>query len=148
MRTQKRNRQSMIYAVPAGTEPIYKRDESGEIIYEEIDGELVPVEVGEERMKYGDAVPFRGAIFAQLENAIMRAWGSDNTNNYAVLVVDKDKYPEIVNGTRIWRKSKVKLYEDGTVDGSSADYVVSGVLDEELNEDSYYLTKLDGGKRD
>ena len=147
MRTQLRNRQTMFYAVPNGTEPIYKRDESGEIIYEDIDGELVPVEVGEERVKYGDAIIFRGAIFSQLENAITRAWGSDS-NNYAVLVVDKDKYPDIVNGTRIWRKSKVVLYEDGTVDGSSADYLVSGVLDEELNEDSYYLTKLDGGKRD
>lgn len=148
MRTQKRNRQKMYYSSPIGTEPIYKLDANGHIVYEDIDGELIPVEIGEERTKYGAVKPLRGALAAQLENAIMRAWGSDNTNNYAILVVDKDKYPEITNGTRIWRKSKVSKYEDGSVDGSSADYLVSGVLDEELNEDSYYLTKLDGGSRD
>ena len=135
----------MWYALPNGTEPIYKLDADGNIMFEEIDGEQIPIEVGEERQVFTEPQAFRGAIFSQLENAIMRAYGSDDTNNYAVLVVDKDKYPDIVNGTRIWRKSKLGRNADGTIDGSTADYLVSGVLDEELNEDSYYLTKLGGG---
>lgn len=145
LRTQKRNRQKMYYAVPVGRVPKYKLDDNGEVIYMDIDGELVPVETGEYEEGFGKAVPFRGAIFSQLENAIVRAWGNDNTNNYAVLVVSKDAYPELKNGVRIWRNTKVKKDSTGKVDGSSADYIIAGTLTEELNEDSYYLKVLGGG---
>lgn len=147
MRTQRRNRQKMWYASPTGSKPVYKRDDDGNIVY--IDdglGEQIPVETGEYETEYTEPKVFRGAIFSQLENAIMRAWGS-NGNNYAVLVVTRDAYPNIVNGTRIWLKSRVELTEDRLADSSTADYEVDGVLDEELNETSYYLKKLEGGKR-
>lgn len=142
MRTQLRNRQTMFYATPNGTVPVYQRDDDGNIQYITVDGEQIPVETGEYEATFSSEVEFRGAIFSQLENAIVRAWGNDSSYNYAVLVTEKDAYPEICNGTRIWRKSKVSHKTDGTPDESGADYYVSGVLDEELNETSYYLTVL------
>lgn len=142
MRTQTRNRQRMFYATPNGSTPIYQRDENGNIQYITVDGKEIPIETGEYEPAFAAAVEFHGAIFSQLENAIVRAWGNDSSYNYAVLVTEKDAYPEICNGTRIWRKNEIKLKDSGMPDESSADYYVSGVLDEELNETSYYLTVL------
>lgn len=143
MRTQYRNRQKMWYSCPDGDAPIYELDENGDIKYIECDGEKIPVMTGETEPAYSEPVEFRGSIHSQLEDAIMRAWGSDS-KNYAILVVGKNSLLNLKNGCRIWRKSKIER-KNGRVDGSSADYEVSGVLDEELNEDSYYLKKLDGG---
>lgn len=159
MRTQSRNKQKMWYALPGENRTKYERDDDGNIIYESFedeetgnviyylddDGNKIPRDTGETEPTFLPPVSFCGAIFSQLENAIMRAWGSDNTNNYAVLVVPKNALPELRNGTRIWRKSAIKYKYDGLPDETSADYMVTGVLDEELNEDSYYLTKLDDG---
>lgn len=161
MRLQNRNKQEMYYSLPGIERPKYETDDDGNVIYESYkdsnghviyylddEGNKIPRETGETESSFSEPKSFRGSIFSQLENAIMRAWGSDNTNNYAVLVVTKNSLPTLKNGARIWRKSKIKRKSDGTVDETSADYLVSGVLDEELNEDSYYLTKLDGGTED
>lgn len=163
-RSGRRNRQLMYYSIPDGTTPLYETDSDGNIIYEFYEGEngekiyylddegnKIPRDTGEIVTHYSEEVPFNGSLSSQLENAIMRAWGSDNSKNYATLVLAKTATDfngnqiELTNGTRIWRKSTVKYMPDGSPDGGSADYVVSGVLDEELNETSYYLTKLDGG---
>lgn len=144
MRAQYRNKQRMWYSIPNGEAPIYERNEDGSIKYIEYEGGKIPVETGESEPAYTEPVEFRGSIHSQLEDAIMRAWGSDS-NNYAVLVVAKNALPDLKNGCRIWKKSEIAR-KDGRVDGSSADYEVAGVLDEELNEDSYYLRKLEGGE--
>lgn len=158
MMTQSRNRQKMWYALPGKNRPKYERDDDGNIIYESYEdedgneiyylddnGNKIPRDTGESEPTFLTPVPFKGSVFSQLESAIMRAWGPDNTDNYAVLVVPKNALPELRNGTRIWRKSEIKYKDDGTPDETSADYMIDGVLDEELNEDSYYLTKLDDG---
>lgn len=133
----------MWYALPNGKQPVYETDENGDIkFFVDEDGNKIPIETGEYEAVFGGIVEFKGAVFSQLENAIVRAWGNDNSNNYAVLVVGKNAVPELVNGARIWRKKPVEYKTDGSPDGSSAEYLVNGVLDEELNEDSYYLQKL------
>lgn len=142
MRTQRRNKQTMWYSLPNGKKPKYETDDNGNIIYDDIDGEKIPRETGEYEPSYSKPVKFKGAIFSQLENAIIRAWGNDNSNNYATLVVAKNALPDLVNGAKIWRKNKIKYKDDEvTPDESSAEYTVAGILDEELNEDSYYLQK-------
>lgn len=138
----------MYYAKPNGESPIYQTNIRGEIEYDD-DGN--PIETGETKPNYEEAVSFRGVIKSQLENAIMRAWGSDNSNNYAVLILSKNAVDKNGNaldfpiGTRIWKKNTVR-YIDGEVDGSSANYIVSGILDESQDETDYYLTKLDGSE--
>jgi len=144
VRTQRRNRQKLYYSIPLGRSPKYVKDDNGNIIYDAIDGISYPRETGEYEYSYGEPVLFYGAIFSQLENAIMRAWGSDNTNNYAVLVLRKGQIPNLVNGTRIWRRNTPITNTDGSVNVDNAEYLVNGELTEELNEDSYYLTILRG----
>lgn len=144
MRTLKRNKQKMWYSLQNGKDPIYKLDEDGNIVYiTDDEGNQVPVETGEYKISYTDPVEFKGYVGSQLENAIMRAWGSDNTNNFAVLVVDKKEKDEnntlldFQNGAIIWRKKAPVVPFDFT----TAEYTVDGVMDEELNETSYYLRK-------
>lgn len=149
MRTQRRNRQKMWYSVPGVQVPIYETDDDGNVIYIEVDGVQVPVSTGEHETGYSEPIEFRGAIFSQLENAIMRAWGSDNSNNYAVLVLAKGAKDvngneiKLPMGTKLWRTSQIK-YKASKVDVSSADYSVEGVMTEELNENSFYLQVLNG----
>lgn len=144
MRTLKRNKQKMWYSLQNGKVPIYKLDDDGNIVYiTDDEGNQVPVETGEYKIVYTDPVAFKGYVGSQLENAIMRAWGSDNTNNFAVLVVDKQEKDEnntlldFPNGSIIWRKKAPVVPFDFT----TAEYTVDGVMDEELNETSYYLRK-------
>lgn len=136
------NKQKMYYSIPIGKTPIYEKDEDGNIIYyTDSEGNQIPIETGEYETSYTKPVMFKGCVCSQLEDAITRAWGSDNSNNFAVLVLSKrakdenGKFIDFPNGTVIWRK-----YEP-TSDTTTADYIVDGVMDEELNETSYYLRK-------
>ena len=78
----------------------------------------------------------------------MRAWGSDSTNNYATLILAKHAKDSDGNklslpfGARIWLHSEIKTKPNGSPDENSADYQVSGIMNEALNETSYYLQVL------
>lgn len=143
MRTLKRNKQHLWYAVPTGKVPMYAKDEDGNIIYTtDLEGNSIPIETGEFEISYSTPTHFKGYVGSQLEDAITRAWGSDNTNNFAVLVLSKKEKDDdgnfiaFVNGTLIWNaKAPSEKSEE------NATYVVDGVMDEELNETSYYLRK-------
>lgn len=156
-RSCRRNRQKMWFSIPNGTEKVYETDNDGNIVYlhyESSDGEIVyyldedgnkiPNEVGEVA-SFSTPTFFYGQVSSQLENAIMRAWGSDNSNNYAVLTLAKrvkdaeGNYISFPNGTQIWRCKDIP--------SGQPDYIVSGVMTEELGEDSYYLTKFNGDNK-
>lgn len=142
-RMQRRNKQTMKYSLQGSTYPIYKKDDDGNIIYKDIDGNLEPVETGEYITGYEPTVDFCASINGRLHEAMVRAFGTDESNNYAQIVAEKNTLPFKI-GTRIWKKSEV-IYKDSEktiVDGDSADYVVRGILDESLNEDMFYLQKL------
>ena len=47
MRLLEKNKQNLKYALQVGEVPVYERDEDGNIIYIEIDGQKVPVETGD-----------------------------------------------------------------------------------------------------
>lgn len=135
----------MYYATQGLTVPVYELDEEGNIVYiTDDEGIQYPVETGEYKTTFNAPLPFKGAIFSQLKDGIMRAYGADNTNNYAVLVVDKKYNEGLKNGTRIWLHSAIGYNADGTVDENTADYRIDGVMVEELNETSFYLQVLSG----
>lgn len=123
MKALKRNKQTMYYSIPTGKTPII------------VDG----METGEYDESYAPPVKFEGCLGSQLKDALARSWGSDTSNNYAVLVISKAQkdengnYIDFPNGTLIWRSK--------TLPSGDADYTVDGVMDEELNENSYYLRK-------
>lgn len=151
----------MWYSYQVGKAPGYLRDENGDIQYESYvgaDGEVyfytddegkkIPKESGEMEVLYSNPVKFWGTITSQLKNAIMRAWGSDSTNNYATLILAKHAKDSDGNelnlpfGARIWLHSEIKTKPNGSPDENSADYRVSGIMNEALNETSYYLQVL------
>lgn len=151
----------MKYAYPVGKVPGYVRDEDGNIIYQSYtgadgkeyyylddDGNKIATESGEMETKYSDPVDFTGTITSQLKNAVMRAWGSDSTDNYATLVVAKNAkdssgdFLKLPFGARVWLKSEVKQNADGSININSADYQVNGILSESLHETAYYLQVL------
>lgn len=142
MRTLKRNRQKMFYSLAGAKAPVYELDEEGNIVYIEIDGVMTPVETGEFKTSYSKPEQFWGTLASQLENAIVRAWGNDSSNNYAVLIVGKHELDFFENGTRIWLYSPIRYNADGTVNEDSADYEVAGIMREELHETSFYLQVL------
>ena len=133
----------MFYSQRIGWQEEYELDEDGNIKTMEIDGEIVPVKTGEKKLTYGDVVEFYANINGKLNDAIVRAFGVDNSDNHAQITADKDEFPFVV-GTRIWLKSDVKYIDASKtiVDQDSADYEVRGVLREGLNEDMFYLVVL------
>ena len=140
MRAMEKNKQKMKYSIRLGKHPVYKKDKQGNIVYMTIQGEQVPQEIGYED-DYADIVDFEANINGRLHEAMVRAFGTDNSKSYAQIVCAKNSLPLDI-GTRVWRTSEVKYKADGSVDETSADYVVRGKLTEGLNEDMYYLQVL------
>lgn len=128
MRTPRKARQPLIYALIIGKEPIYERDENGNIIYRIIGGEKVPKTTGGKRDIYSTPVTFYNTISGDLSQNELQAFGTQN-NASAKMTYRREQYP-FKTGTIIWKNSEVKFLEDGTPDPTSADYRVIGVMTE------------------
>lgn len=141
MRTLKRNKQKMYYAVPLSSSPIYERDDNGNIIYYvDDDGESQPLETGEYKDGFSEPRQFYGNISGQLKQTLLSEFGVINSPNYAKLLVDKGEFNFVV-GTLIWKNTEPQYDEDNEVEQGSADYSILGVIDEFINEDTYFLHK-------
>lgn len=128
MRTPRRTKQPLIYALLKRKEPIYERDENGEIIYRIIGGEKVPKTSGQDRDIYSSPVTFYNTISGDLSENELQAFGTQN-NASAKMTYKREQYP-FKTGTLIWKSSEVQFLEDGTPDPTSADYRVIGVMTE------------------
>ncbi len=133
------NRQKMYYARQIGKVPIYQTDEHGDIEYIIVDGQSVPIETGESTMGYDNPVPFYSSISNKLSESLIKEFGVDNSTNFVQIVDDRGTLPLSV-GDLIWKRSEVK-YKNGTVDGTSCDYIVKGVADEGLTVDLFLLQR-------
>ena len=142
MRTLRKNRQRMFYSLYKSAEPIYEKDEDGNIKYMEIDGVQVPIEVGTREAHYDTPVEFKANIHSELNEMHVKSYGVDQSSIYSEIIVEKGKLPLKI-GTIIWRESEI-IYEDEeqtTPKQSSADYTVKGVMTEALHEDYYLLQR-------
>lgn len=128
MRTPRRIKQPLIYALIKGKAPIYERDENGNIVYRIIAGEKVPKTTGGKRDVYSDPITFYNSISGDLSENELMAFGTQN-NASAKLTYKRDQYP-FRTGTLIWKNSEVRFLDDGTPDPTSADYRVMGVMTE------------------
>ena len=122
MRDLKKNQQLLYYSVYSDEIKVYQRDEDGNIVYIEVDGEQIPVEIGTVA-GYNNPVSFCANIAIE-----------------AVLVTT-DKSLPISETSRIWHTSEPQYDSDGMVDGDSADYSVLAVKPS-LNGMKYLLKKL------
>ena len=120
--------QPMKYSLQDGRVPIYERDENGDIVYIEVDGEKIPVETGEYETGYSAPVDFMGNISMSGGEAEAKEFGMDIGDFDAVIVLEKDAVP-LTETSIIWHTSPVKYKDEQNtiVDSKSADYAVKRV---------------------
>ena len=137
-----KNKQDLKYALQVGEVPIYERDEEGNIIYIDVDGQKVPVETGETEIGYDKPVDFRGNIAMSGGEAEAKSFGVDISEYDAVLLMEKDRIP-IDETSLIWHMSEVKYADEQNtiVDKKSADYTVKRVQPS-LNFTRYLLKRV------
>lgn len=137
-----KNKQDLKYALQVGEVPIYERDEEGNIIYIDVDGQKVPVETGETEIGYGKTVDFRGNIAMSGGEAEAKSFGVDISEYDAVLLMEKDKIP-IDETSLIWHMSEVEYIDEQNtmVDRKSADYSIKRVQPS-LNFTRYLLKRI------
>lgn len=146
MRTVKKNRQKMFYALYTHSTPVYELDDEGKPIIDYIDddGNIYYRETGTEEPHYASPVEFRGEITSSLNELHAREYGVDQSSIYSEIMVEKNKLPkEFGFGTKIWRTSEI-VWEDEENQiplGSSADYTVNGIMTEFIDYDWYLLQR-------
>ena len=142
MRNLKKNKQTMYYALLNKTQPVYERDELGNIIYIEIDGVQVPVETGDTELVYSEPVKFKGNISTSGGESKETEYGIDSTDYDAVLMMMKNDLP-ITETSIIWHTSNIgyKDKDKTIIDDKSADYVVKK-RSPSLNQFKYLLGKV------
>lgn len=117
----------MFYALKGEPQPIYERDENGDIIYLLVGGEEVPKETGETSNGIEEPVPFKNSIGSSLTQDEIEAFGVQG-KDLATMTYKRGEYPFKV-GTLIWLNSEVRRLDNGNIDEGSADYVIAGIKD-------------------
>lgn len=141
MRLSRRDKQRMYYSLFANAKDEYERDENGDIVYVEVDGEQVPVELGVKSPSYQKPVQFFSSISSNLNEMHIKSYGVDASSIYSELCVEKGYLPRLTIGSLIWRDNEIEWEDkDKTIPkASSADYTVMGIMREPLTEDFYLL---------
>ncbi|MFR4125064.1 hypothetical protein [[Ruminococcus] torques] len=142
MRLLEKNKQNLKYALQVGEVPVYERDEDGNIIYIEVDGQKVPVETGETEPGYSNPIDFRGNIAMSGGEAEAKSFGVDISEYDAILLMEKNRIP-IDETSLIWHTSKVRYIDEQNtiVDRKSADYSIKRVQPS-LNFTRYLLKRI------
>jgi hypothetical protein len=137
----------MKYSLFNSSTPEYERDEQGNIVYIDVDGQQVPSETGEEIPAYATPVDFKASISSELNEMHVKSYGVDQSSIYAELVTEKNHVP-ITVGTLIWVKSPVEWEDVGQTipKAESADYTVVGLMDENMYCDMYLLQRKSNEK--
>lgn len=125
MRTARRVKQKMYYALKGDPQPIYERDENGDIIYLIIGGEAVPKESGSNTNGIEEPVEIFNSIGSQLTQDELEAFGAQG-RTLASMTYRCGEYPFEI-GTLIWLNSEIRRTENNEVDEGSADFVVAGI---------------------
>ena len=142
MRLLEKNKQNLKYALQVGEVPVYERDEDGNILYIEVDGQKVPVETGETEPGYSNPIDFRGNIAMSGGEAEAKSFGVDISEYDAILLMEKNRIP-IDETSLIWHTSKVRYIDEQNtiVDRKSADYSIKRVQPS-LNFTRYLLKRI------
>lgn len=141
MRSLKKNKQSLYYAIYEGKKTIYRRDEEGNIVY--ADDELkTPVEAGE-LPSYGKPIPFKANVSAGKGSAHEDVFGKEI--DYTKIISTTDISLPIDELSLIWFESSPMLLADGSADSNSADYKVTAIA-KSLNNISIAIKLLPKGK--
>lgn len=142
MRTLTRNKQTLYFSHQLGMQPVYERDEDGNIKTIEIDGELIPVETGDTEMTYSEPQEIKGNIALSGGEVKPVEFGIDESAYDAILVVNKNE-PVLTETSLIWFKSPLvyKDMDETEIEPNSADYRVTRVSPS-INVSKYLLQKV------
>lgn len=122
MRSLKKNMQKLYYSLYSKQITIYEKNENGEIIYDEIDGEKYPRIIAE-KAGYSKPIPFDINISAGKGTAQAKVFGTDVDFTRSISTTDLTL--PIDELSLVWIESEPKCLEDGTADPNSADYKVA-----------------------
>lgn len=142
MRSLKKNQQNLWYSTYADQITEYYRDSGGNIIYDEIDGNLIP-RIKNERAGYNNPVSFYANISMSGGEANQAEYGYD-LGSYEAVLVTTDKTLPLDELSLIWHTTEPLIGSDGIVDESTADYSVIAVK-QSLNSVKYLLKKVAKG---
>ena len=136
MRTLQRNKSKLYYSLYKESETAYLLDENGNIVYEEVDGEQVPVETGSNPPTYNTPVSFDGYIQFKGGEEEAMAFGVSVGSYTHILIMRKDEIP-------IDETSLIFDHEpQGEITENTADYKVYRVAPS-LNFVTYLLKSVD-----
>ena len=135
MRTLRRNKTKLWYSLYKGKEVAYLKDENGQIIFEDIDGEQVPIETGYNPPTYQAPVEFGGYIQFSGGEGEAESFGVSADSYSHILIMRKDEIP-------IDETSLIFKAEPQTVSEETADFKVTRVA-ESLNFVTYLLRAKD-----
>lgn len=142
MRSLRKNTQPLHYATYSEEIKVYKRDENGNIEYVEIDGSLVPIEIGTVA-GYNEPVLFYANISAGRGEAQADVFGSNV--DYTRTIGTTDMTCPIDELSLIWIENKPQFNTDGMVNPDSADYKVAAYPAKSLNNIVIAIKKLPKG---
>lgn len=125
MRTARRIKQKMFYALKGEPQPIYERDSEGNIIYIIVGGEEIPKDTGNTTNGIEEPIEFENSIGSSLSQDEIEAFGVQG-RTLASMTYKREEYPFKV-GTLIWLNSEVGYKENGEVDEDTADFVIAGI---------------------
>lgn len=137
MRSLKKNMQKLWYSTYADQITEYYKDSDGNIIYDEIDGDLIPRIKGE-RAGYNNPVSFYANISAGKGTSQEEVFGVSLDYTKTISTTDMDL--PISETSLIWFETEPSYNADGTVNEASADYSVAAIA-RSLNNVVYALKK-------
>lgn len=137
MRDCKKNQQELYYSTYSDQITEYYRDSEGNIIYDEIDGELIP-RIKCERAGYNNPVSFYVNISAGKGTSQEEVFGV--SLDYTKTISTTDMSIPLDEKSLVWFETEPTFNADGTVNEASADYSVVGIA-KSLNNVVYALKK-------
>ena len=123
MRSLRRNKRELWYALYEDEKPIYKTDKDGNIVYMDVDGEQVPTETGEFQSVYSIPEKFKANISAGRGYSQNEVFGINADFTRSIVITDLSN--PIDEYALIWDREP-KVLEDGTAEPMDAVYRVSG----------------------
>lgn len=137
MRDCKKNQQELYYSTYSDQITEYYRDSEGNIIYDEIDGELIP-RIKCERAGYENPVLFYANISAGKGTSQEEVFGV--SLDYTKTISTTDMSIPLDEKSLVWFDTEPIYNADGTVNEASADYSVVGIA-KSLNNVVYALKR-------
>lgn len=133
----KKNKRRIYFATYSEQITIYKKDDDGNIVYEDIDGELIPVIIAE-KAGYSEPKEFYANISSGKGTSQEEVFGV--SLDYTKTISTSDMSLPLDERSLVWFETEPIYNSDGTVNEASADYSVVGIA-KSLNNVVYALKK-------